>query len=124
MNVVRMNTAHATPEGLCEIIRNARKVSNRIGILIDTKGPEVRTTACENPIQYTTGERVRIVGSPDEYTTHDCICVTYPGFVHDLQVGARILFDDGELEFIVVEKNDDFLLIEVENDGELGAVRV
>ncbi len=121
MNVVRMNTAHATPEGLCEIIRNARKVSNQIGILIDTKGPEVRTTACENPILYTTGERVRIVGKPDELTTHDCICVTYPSFVHDLQVGARILFDDGELEFIVVEKNDDFLLIEVENDGELGS---
>ena len=46
MNVVRMNTAHATPEGLKKIIRNVRAVSNQIAILIDTKGPEVRTTAC------------------------------------------------------------------------------
>ena len=44
MNVVRMNTAHATPDGIREIIRNTRAVSPHIGILIDTKGPEVRTT--------------------------------------------------------------------------------
>ena len=44
MNVVRMNTAHATPEGIREIVENTRKVSHHIGILIDTKGPEIRTT--------------------------------------------------------------------------------
>ena len=44
VNVVRMNTAHATEEGLKDIIRNVREVSRHIGILIDTKGPEVRTT--------------------------------------------------------------------------------
>ena len=37
MNVVRMNTAHATPEGIKQIIRNTRAVSKHIGILIDTK---------------------------------------------------------------------------------------
>ena len=52
MNVVRMNTAHATPEGLKKIIRNVRAVSNQIAILIDTKGPEVRTTACAGGARY------------------------------------------------------------------------
>ena len=52
MNVVRMNTAHATPDGIRKIIRNVRAVSPHIGILIDTKGPEVRTTDVENPIDY------------------------------------------------------------------------
>ena len=42
MNIVRMNTAHASEEGLINIIRNVREVSSHIGILIDTKGPEVR----------------------------------------------------------------------------------
>lgn len=55
INVVRMNTAHATPEGIKEIIRNTRKVSKHIGILIDTKGPEVRSTGTDNPIEYKTG---------------------------------------------------------------------
>ena len=44
MNVVRMNTAHASREGFEKLINNVREVSNRIGILMDTKGPEVRTT--------------------------------------------------------------------------------
>jgi len=43
MNVIRINTAHASFEGSREIIRNARKVSDKIAILIDTKGPEIRT---------------------------------------------------------------------------------
>ena len=51
VNVIRMNTAHATPDGLRTIIRNTRAVSPDLGILIDTKGPEVRTTSVESPIQ-------------------------------------------------------------------------
>ena len=105
MNVVRMNTAHANREGFETLIRNVREVSNRIGILMDTKGPEVRTTACaEGPIDYKTGETVRIIGAPEQATTRACICVTYPYFVNDLSVGARVLIDDGDLELKVVEK--------------------
>ena len=47
MNVVRINSAHATIEGAQKIVDNVRKVSDRIAILIDTKGPEVRLTAME-----------------------------------------------------------------------------
>ena len=50
MNVVRMNTAHATPDGIRTIIRNTREVSPHLALLIDTKGPEVRTTNVEQPI--------------------------------------------------------------------------
>ena len=56
MNVVRMNTAHATPEGIRTIVKNVRAVSPHIGIMIDTKGPEVRTTGVEIPLQYTSGD--------------------------------------------------------------------
>ena len=44
MNVVRLNTAHMDEEGLNRVVMNTRMVSGRIGILIDTKGPEIRTT--------------------------------------------------------------------------------
>ncbi len=122
MNVVRMNTAHATPEGLRTIIHNVRTVSNQIGILIDTKGPEVRTTGIEgDSIAYNTGERIILTGTPDRLTEHDHICVSYPGFVHDVNIGAHILFDDGELDFVVVEKTEENLTIEAQNDGELGS---
>lgn len=123
MNVVRMNTAHATPEGLKKIIRNVRAVSNQIAILIDTKGPEVRTTACAGgaPIAYRTGEEVTLVGAPGEATTHDRICVTYPGMADDVAEGAHILFDDGLLDFSVIGREEGRLLLRAENDGELGS---
>ena len=64
MNVVRMNSAHLQEEGFQKIIDNVRAVSNKIAILMDTKGPEVRTTALsgDSNILFSTGDIVRITG--------------------------------------------------------------
>ncbi len=121
MNVVRMNTAHATHEGLEKIINNVRLVSNHIAIMMDTKGPEIRTTACTETINYNIGDKVKIIGNPQCMTTKDCIAVSYSGFIHDLQVGNEILFDDGELALKVIDKDETFLYCEVENEAKLGS---
>ena len=121
MNVVRMNTAHASREGFEALIANVRAVSNRIAILMDTKGPEVRTTANAEPIPYKIGEKVKIVGNPDLETTRECIAVSYPNFVSDLNIGGMILIDDGDLELEVIDKTNDYLLCEVKNDATLGS---
>ena len=121
VNVIRMNTAHATPDGLREIIRNTRAVSADLGILIDTKGPEVRSTKVDAPIDYVTGEHLTIVGRPDEPTTHDRICVSYPSIAEDVKCGDDILFDDGALDMRVVSIDGDNINVEVMNDGRLGA---
>ena len=121
MNVVRLNTAHMAEEGLTRVVNNVRTVSNRIGILMDTKGPEVRTTTAQAPIPFKTGEIVKIMGNPEGETSHDCICVSYRNFVNDLGVGSDILIDDGDLELKVIEKKEDFLVCEVENDATLGS---
>ena len=121
MNVVRMNTAHASREGFEALIANVRAVSNRIAILMDTKGPEVRTTANAEPIPYKTGDKVKIVGNPELETTRECIAVSYPNFVHDLNIGGTILIDDGDLELEVIDKTNDYLLCEVKNDATLGS---
>ena len=122
MNVVRMNTAHANREGFERLIANVRTVSNRIAILMDTKGPEVRTTECaDGSIDFKTGDVVRIVGNPELKTTKDCIAVTYTNFVNDLNVGDEILMDDGELDLRVTEKTDEALTCEICNDATLGS---
>lgn len=121
MNVVRMNTAHASREGFETLIANVRSVSNRIAILMDTKGPEVRTTACAEPIPYKIGDRLTVVGEPAAETTRDRIAVTYPDFVRDLSVGGTILIDDGELELEVIGKEENRLLCEVKNEATLGS---
>ena len=121
LNVVRMNTAHAGREGFEKLIANVRTVSNRIAILMDTKGPEGRTTANEEPIPYKIGEKVKIVGNPELETTRECIAVSYPNFVHDLNIGGTILIDDGDLELEVIDKTADYLLCEVKNEATLGS---
>lgn len=121
MNVVRMNTAHATTDGIKQIIRNVRAVSPHIGILIDTKGPEVRTTGVEEPIVYKKGEMVKIFGRPEMDTSHDIINVNYCDFVADMREGDHILFDDGAIEMTAIEKHGPMLVAQVENDGILGA---
>lgn len=122
MNVVRLNTAHMAEEGLSRVVNNTRAVSDRIGILMDTKGPEVRTTVNVNkePIPFRTGEKVKLAGDPDKETSHDCIYVSYKNFVGDLSVGSDVLIDDGDLELKVIEKQPDYVMCEVGNDATLG----
>ena len=116
-----MNTAHATTDGIRSIIRNTRAVSPHIGILIDTKGPEVRTTDVESPIEYKTGDVVRIFGRPEMNTTHDIINVSFPDFAKDVKVGDIILFDDGAIGMKVMGIEGPAVYVEVQNDGVLGA---
>ena len=121
MNVVRMNTAHASEEGIKNIIRNTRAVSRHIGLLIDTKGPEVRTTGCAEPIEYKTGDVVKLFGRPDVDSTHDIVNVSYKNFAADVQEGDHVLFDDGALDMLVIGINGPAVIAQVTNDGVLGA---
>jgi len=122
MNVVRMNSAHLNKEGFMKIINSVRSVSNEIALLIDTKGPEVRTTIAENDkIQLQAGSTIKIIGDPDSISTKECVAVSYPFFVRDLHVGDDILFDDGEIELKVAGKDEQYLYCNVLNDGELGS---
>ena len=106
MNVVRMNTAHATQDGIREIIRNTRAVSPHLALLIDTKGPEVRTTGVDSPVHYKAGDMVKIFGRPEVDSSRDIINVSYPDFSRDGKVGDHVLFDDGALDMEIVELND------------------
>jgi len=123
VNVVRMNSAHLQYDGAIKIVNNVRQVSNKIALLMDTKGPEVRTTSTQDDssIELKTGDIIRIVGNPDQLSSKECVAVSYTRFVNDLKVGDDILFDDGEIELKVEEKGEDFLLCRAQNDGVLGS---
>jgi pyruvate kinase len=123
MNVVRMNSAHLNEEGFATIINNVRAVSQEIGILMDTKGPEIRTTANEDGknIAIKTGDILHFVGNPDQLTTSQCISCSYPNLVKDLNTGLDLLIDDGEIDLKVIDKTADFLVCEAQNDGVLGS---
>lgn len=114
MDAVRLNTAHITTADALHVVRQIRATSDRIGILIDTKGPEVRTREIEKPISLATGEEVRIVRS---VPTGKAFCVSYPHFVDEVPEGAVILIEDGTIELEVVGKNQDELVCIAKNAG-------
>ena len=121
MNVVRINSAHATIEGAQKIVDNVRKVSDRIAILIDTKGPEVRLTAMENSVGFPVKENDLItIGNDTKAACKPGVLYTNcASFVDDVPVGADILIDDGSIELTVKEKTEDKLICQVMNSGAL-----
>ncbi len=121
VNVIRLNSAHMSREGFDKVIGNIRAVSRSVAVLMDTKGPEVRTTTCDEPLALTTGMHIDLVADPDIKTTMEQISVNYPGFIHDVPSGAHLLFDDGEIELVVLANEGDRLKCGVLNDGVLGA---
>ena len=118
MNVVRLNTAHQTPDEAMKVIRNVRAVSENIALLIDTKGPEVRTTDIETPLRVERGDKVYMSGKK-ELTGDKMIHVSYENFVDDVHVGNKILIDDGDVELVVKDKRDGRLELEAANPGEI-----
>ncbi len=119
MNVVRMNTAHQTPEQALKVVRNVRAVSNRIALMVDTKGPEIRITEMATEIPVKSGDILSIKGNKDKSSSEECLFVNYDDFVDDMSPGDRILIDDGEIELCVVDKKNDSLTCEVRNDGSI-----
>jgi pyruvate kinase len=121
MDVVRVNSAHLDPDGVTKIVTNARAVSDKIAILIDTKGPEIRTTICDEPLQFTKGQSVKIAGNSDKKTSLEIINLNYRDIAMHVPEGTFILIDDGELEIKIIGREGGMLVGRIENDGVLGS---
>ena len=121
MNVVRMNSAHLDEEGFMKIINNVRQVSKRIALLVDTKGPEVRTTVAHEDISLKTGDVIRLEGNPQGISSRETIYVSYVNLTQRMKVGKDILIDDGEVDLKVTEVHDNYLVCVSQNDGVVGS---
>lgn len=121
LDVVRVNSAHLDEEGVKKIVANVRSVSDKIAILLDTKGPEIRTTVCDEPIRFKRGESVIIAGNAAEKTSHSVINVNYRDIAKYVPEGSNILIDDGEIEIRIMKREGDTLCGIMENDGTLGS---
>ncbi len=119
MNVVRINTAHQDLASAKMVVENVRKVSDRIAILIDTKGPELRTTPMENGegFEVKAGDEIKVYGNPDKASSAEGLYINYAGFVDDIHKNATILIDDGDIALKVKEKQKDFLVCVVNDPG-------
>ncbi|TFD92496.1 pyruvate kinase [Jeotgalibacillus sp. R-1-5s-1] len=99
MNVARLNFSHGDFEEHGARIKNIReaaeKLGKNVGILLDTKGPEIRTNTMENgAIELVAGNEI-IVSMQEVVGTTDKFSITYSDLVNDVTTGSKILLDDG-----------------------------
>ncbi|XKH50870.1 pyruvate kinase [Chryseomicrobium palamuruense] len=105
MNVARLNFSHGSHEEHGARIQRIREVSKRlnkiVGILLDTKGPEIRTHKMENDaIELATGQKIAI--STTEVLGNNVVfSITYDKLIEDVTPGSIILLDDGLIELRV-----------------------
>jgi len=112
----RLNTAHQTPDESEQIIDRIRQVSDRIAILIDTKGPEIRTVDIAEPIPVEEGEEIFIVPRGDSCEEKN-FSVSYDRFCDDMKRGTEILIDDGELSLMIIDRKEHWLKCVANNKG-------
>ncbi len=126
MDVARMNFSHGDHESHGEEIRKIKKLRQEmnvpVAILLDTKGPEIRTGVAKDEKSYTL-----VKGNQVTITTRDVVCdsktisVTYEDLPKDVSVGGTILISDGLIELKILSIEGTEILCEVLNGGELSS---
>ena len=125
MDIARFNFSHGDHEeqkSRMDMLKKIREEEKKpVAILLDTKGPEIRTGVLKG------GKKVSLdAGDKFVLTTKDIegdktkVSITYGGLVEDVQIGKKILIDDGLIELTVREKTDTDIICTVDNGGELG----
>ncbi|NDB06903.1 MAG: pyruvate kinase, partial [Acidimicrobiia bacterium] len=130
-NVVRLNMAHADHAWVRATVERVRKVSARmkkeLGVMMDIKGPEIRTGDLSAPLELRAGEVFDFTVKPgaagqsgEEVRSVD---VNYQGLVDDIRVGDEVLVDNGLLRLEVLEKREARIRCRVVIPGELKSRR-
>lgn len=115
MDVARLNTAHISLAEAETAVANIRAVSDKIAIMVDTKGPEVRTFHLAEPLTVGAGDVITISSEP--VTAGAGFQVSYANFCDEVKVGHQVLLNDGEMALVVREKQKKSLRCEVLNGG-------
>lgn len=126
MNVMRLNFSHGDYEEHGTRIKNMRavmaKTGKRAAILLDTKGPEIRTIKLEggNDVSLVAGQDFAFTTDRTVVGNNKIVAVTYEGLTTDLKAGDMVLVDDGLIEMTVKEIVGNEVRCVVKNNGDLG----
>lgn len=121
MNVWRLNFSHGNKEehaNRIKMIRDVAKEKNRyIGIMADTKGPEIRTGLFENNLaEFKVGDIVKVV-KENVLGNNERFHVTALELFEDIEIGDYILIDDGKMRLDVIEKTAEDFTCRIFNPG-------
>ncbi|MEO0054857.1 MAG: hypothetical protein RLZZ50_804, partial [Verrucomicrobiota bacterium] len=131
-DIARLNMAHASHEWCRTVIRRIRAVSARLGreiaVMMDIKGPEIRTGDVAQPIRLEPGQTFDFTVRPGVVSQESSeevrsVDVNYRDLVNDIKVGDTVLVDNGLIRLEVLEKKDARIRCRVLTSGELKSRR-
>ncbi|MBK5245966.1 MAG: pyruvate kinase [Peptostreptococcaceae bacterium] len=121
MNVARLNFSHGSHEEQKVKIETIKEVRKQLGlniaILLDTKGPEIRTGKFYKPEILINEGQIYNLTTREMVGNEEMCSVTYKDITHDLSVGDRVLIDDGLIELETLEIIGDGVKCIVKNTG-------
>jgi len=122
LNVARLNFSHgdhAEHLARIEMIKEVRRELNKpVAILLDTKGPEIRTGKFHEPVILEEGQTFTL--TTDEFVgTQDKCQISYEGLPSDVVNGDTILIDDGLVGLRVEEVKGNDIVTTVMNTGQV-----
>ncbi|KAL4565584.1 hypothetical protein LXL04_029686 [Taraxacum kok-saghyz] len=127
MNVARLNMSHgdhASHQKTIDLVKeyNSQFKEKVIAIMLDTKGPEVRSGDVAKPILLHEGQEFNFTIKRG-VSTKDTVSVNYDGFIDDVESGDILLVDGGMMSLAVKSKSGDLVKCEVVDGGELKSRR-
>jgi len=131
VDICRINMAHADHDYVRKVVRRIRRVGDKIGrhiaVMMDVKGPEIRTGDLENPICLEPGEifdfTIKPGSSREDNEEVRSVDVNYANLINDVSVGSVVLVDNGLIRLEVLEKQEARIRCKVIIPGELSSRR-
>jgi pyruvate kinase len=127
MNVARLNFSHGDHQSHGKSVENLREAmkqrpDKRCAILLDTKGPEIRTGLLKDgkPVEITAGQSLKITTDPADIGDNNKIVCSYPALPTSVQVGSPIYIADGSLTCEVTEIGENWVKVLCKNAMRLG----
>lgn len=127
MNVARLNMSHGTHKWHRDVIKHIKTINEKTGssvaILLDTKGPEVRTGDVSRDIVLHKGDTLTLTIRRQAELESYCVEINYDGFVTDVALGDIVLIDGGMLTLKVINITQTDINCECLDDGVLNSRR-
>ncbi len=124
MNVARLNFSHGTYETHGESLRKIRKLEEilnvPLAVMLDTKGPEIRTGRLKEKAVFLKEGSVIVLTPEDVDGDERRVSISFPDLAKDVKAGDHILIDDGKIDLEVVDIKDSDIYCRVIVGGELG----
>ncbi len=121
VDVIRINMSHSSFEDARDIILKIRELNRELsiitGIMLDTRGPEIRINELQrNIVKLEAGNTIRIVNNNIK-GNEEMISLTLPEIINYIKIGEKILLNDGNVVLNVIQNSSDTLICEIKNDG-------